>query len=63
MLSNMVATEVIDQFKRLPLEEKGKVLVFIRHQPNSETIEAINEPIDGLPRCRTVDVLFAELES
>ena len=55
MLNNMNAAEVIDQYKRLPLEEQGKVLEFIRHQPNAETIEAINEPIEGLQRYRNMD--------
>ena len=54
-LTNMDAAEVIDQYKRLPPEEQGKVLEFIRHQPNEATIEAINEPTEGLPRYSNMD--------
>lgn len=29
--------------------------------PNAETIEAINEPLEGLPRFKSVDALIEEL--
>jgi hypothetical protein len=55
MLTNMDAAQIIDEYKRLPAEEQGKVMEFIRHQPNAETIEAINEPLEGLPRYSNMD--------
>jgi hypothetical protein len=46
----MNAVEVIEEIRRLPEEEREKVVEFVRHLPNAETIEAINEPLEGLPR-------------
>ena len=46
----MNATEIIEEITRLPESEKGKVIEFVRHLPNPQTIEAINEPTDNLPR-------------
>lgn len=59
----MDAAQIIEQINRLPEEERGKVVEFIRHQPNAETLEAINEPTEGLPRFSSVEELFVELES
>ena len=39
----MNAAEIIQEIERLPEEEKGKVVEFMRHQPNRETIEAMEE--------------------
>lgn len=61
MLQSMNALEIIEEIKRLPEAERGKVLEFMRHIPNAETIEAINEPTEGLPRFNTVEELFEEL--
>ena len=57
----MNALEIIEEIKRLPGEEVGKVVEFMRHLPNAETLEAINEPSEGLPRFNTVEELFEEL--
>ena len=59
----MDAAQIIKEINRLPEEEMGKVVEFVRHLPNTETIAAINEPIEGLPRYSSVEELFAELES
>jgi hypothetical protein len=59
----MNATEIIEEISKLPEEEKGKVIEFLRHLPNAETIAAINEPVEGLPRFDSVEELFEELES
>ncbi len=63
MISNMNAAQIIEEIRRLPEEEKGKVVDFLRHQPNAETIAAMEEPIDDLPRFSSVDALFDELNS
>jgi hypothetical protein len=59
----MNAVEVIEEIKRLPEEEREKVVEFVRHLPNAETIEAINEPLEGLPRFDSVEDLLKELKS
>jgi hypothetical protein len=48
--SSMNAQQIIDEITQLPLEEKSKVVEFVRHLPNQDTIDAINEPIEDLPR-------------
>lgn len=63
MLHIMNAAEIIEEIQRLPEKERGKVVEFVRHQPNAETIAAMEEPIEGLPRYSSVDELFKELES
>ena len=40
---NMNAAEIIQEIQRLPEDEKGKVVEFVRHQPNAETLEAMEE--------------------
>lgn len=57
----MNALEIIEEIRRLPGDERGKVVEFMRHIPNAETIEAINESTEGLPRFNTVEKLFEEL--
>jgi len=57
----MDAAQIIEEIQRLPEEERGKVLEFVRHQPNAETLEAMREPTDALPRLTTVEALFEEL--
>ena len=59
----MNAVEVIEEIKRLPEKEREKVVEFVRHLPNAETIEAINEPIESLPRFDSVEDLLKELKS
>ena len=39
----MNAAEIIKEIQRLPEDEKGKVVEFVRHQPNAETLEAMEE--------------------
>jgi hypothetical protein len=51
----MNAAEIIEQITRLPESEKGKVVEFVRHLPNAETLEAINEPTDDLPHYTNMD--------
>ena len=58
----MNAVDVIEEIKRLPEKERSKVVEFVRHLPNAETVEAINEPIEGLPRFDSVEELFRELK-
>lgn len=59
----MNAVQIIEEIQRLPDEERGKVVQFVRHLPNAETIAAMNEPIDKLQRFDSVEALFADLES
>jgi len=59
----MNAAQIIEEIQRLPEDERGKVLDFVRHQPNAETLEAMREPVEGLPRFDTVEDLFKELQS
>jgi len=63
MLTNMNAAQIIEEIQRLPEDERGKVLDFARHQPNAETLEAMREPTDDLPRFETVEALFEELHN
>lgn len=62
-MQTMNAAEIIQEFNRLPEEEKGKVVEFLRHLPNAETQAAMDEPSEGLPRFDSVEDLFSELES
>jgi antitoxin component of RelBE/YafQ-DinJ toxin-antitoxin module len=43
MLKIMNAAEIIQEIERLPEEEKGKVVDFMRHLPNEETLAAMEE--------------------
>ncbi len=43
MLTNMNAAEIIEEIQRLPESEKGKVVDFMRHLPNEETLAAMEE--------------------
>ena len=43
MLEIMNAAEIIQKIERLPEEEKGKVVDFMRHLPNEETLAAMEE--------------------
>ena len=55
IVQNMNAAEIIEEIAQLPESEKGKVVEFVRHLPNAETLEAINEPTDDLPRYTSMD--------
>jgi len=63
MLIAMNAAEIIQEITRLPESERGKVIDFMRHLPNAETLEAMEEPIENLPRFSSVESLFEELNS
>ena len=58
----MNAAEVIEEIKRLPPEEQGKVVAFARHLPNAETLVAMAEPVDPSRSFDSVEELFAELD-
>lgn len=59
----MNATQIIAEITQLPLEEQSKVVDFVRHLPNQETLAAMQEPIDGLPRFDSVEELLKELRN
>jgi Mg/Co/Ni transporter MgtE len=63
MLKNMNAAQIIEEIQRLPEEEKGKVVDFLRHQPNAETIAAINEPLEEGRSFKSAEELFAAIDS
>jgi len=50
----MNAAEIIEEISRLPEDERGKVIDFVYHLPNAETVEAIEEPTEGLPRYKSM---------
>ena len=58
----MNAAEIIEQIARLPDDEKGKVVDFVRHLPNAETLEAINEPSEGLPHYTSMEEVSSVLK-
>ena len=62
MFGNMNAAQIIEEIERLPEDERGKVLDFARHHPNVDTLQAMREPTDDLPRFETVEDLFKELQ-
>ena len=39
----MNAGVIIEEIMRLPADERGKVVEFVRHLPNAETLKAIEE--------------------
>ncbi len=62
ILQNTNAAEIIKEIAQLPESEKGKVVEFIRHLPNAETIAAINEPLEEGRSFKNAAELFAELD-
>jgi hypothetical protein len=62
ILSFMNAAEIIEEIARLPDDEKGKVVEFVRHLPNAETLEAINEPSEGLARYTSMEEVSSALK-
>ena len=62
MLQNMNAAEIIEEIAQLPESEKGKVVEFVRHLPNAETIAAINEPLEEGRSFKNAAELFAALD-
>ena len=63
IFTDMNAAQIIEEITRLPEDEKDKVVDFVRHLPNDETLAAIDEPIENLPRFKSVEALFEELKS
>ena len=51
----MNAAQVIEEICKLTPEEQKKVVKFVNRLPNQETIDAINEPLEGLSRYKTMD--------
>lgn len=51
----MNAAQIITEITQLPLDEQSKVVDFVRHLPNAETLAAMNEPTEGLPRYTSMD--------
>lgn len=60
---SMNAVEIIQEIQRLPEEEKGKVVDFMRHMPNAETLEAMREPIEEGRSFKSAAELFASIEA
>jgi hypothetical protein len=56
------AAEIIKEIARLPENEKDKVVDFVRHLPNAETLKAINESTDGLARYTSMDEVSSALK-
>ena len=59
----MNAAEIIQEIERLSEEEKGKVVDFMRHLPNAETLEAMREPVKEGRSFKSADELFASIEA
>lgn len=62
-LMNMNAAEIIEEIQRLSEDEKGKVVEFVRHQPNAETLEAMREPVEEGRSFKSAAELFASIEA
>jgi len=62
MLFIMNAAEIINEIQRLPGNEQGKVVEFVRHLPNAETITAIHEPLEEGRSFKSAQELFAAIE-
>ena len=63
MLETMNATQIIEEIQRLPEDEQGKVVEFVRHLPNAETIAAMNEPLEEGRSFKSAVELFAAIDS
>ena len=59
----MNATQIIEEIQRLPEDEQGKVVEFVRHLPNAETIAAMNEPLEEGRSFKSAAELFAAIDS
>ena len=59
----MNAAEILEEIARLPEDEKGKVVEFLRHQPNAETLEAMREPVETGRSFKNAAELFASIEA
>lgn len=63
MLTIMDAAKIIEEINRLPEEEMGKVVEFVRHLPNAETVAAIKEPLEEGRSFKNAKELFAALDA
>ncbi len=61
-LQIMNASQIIEEIQRLPEEEKGRIVDFLRHQPKAETIAAINEPLEEGRSFKSAEELFAAID-
>lgn len=59
----MNAAEVIEEIARMPRDEQEKVVEFLRHIPNQETIDAINEPLEGLASYKSMDEVKSAIKN
>ncbi|MDQ8196355.1 hypothetical protein SH580_11765 [Coraliomargarita algicola] len=59
----MNAAEIIEEISRLPEDEKGKIVEFLSHQPNAETLAAMREPVAEGRSFKSADELFASIEA
>jgi len=62
MFNSMNAAQIIEEIQRLPGNEQGKVVEFVRHLPNAETIAAIHEPLEEGRSFKSAAELFAAIE-
>jgi len=62
MLVTMNAAQIIEEIRCLPEEERGKVVEFVRHLPNPETIAAIHEPLEEGRSFKSAEELFAAID-
>jgi hypothetical protein len=62
MLSIMNAAEIIEEIQRLSGSEQGKVVEFVRHLPNAETVAAIHEPLEEGRLFKSAAELFAAID-
>ena len=58
----MNAAEILEEIQRLPEDERNKVVDFVRNIPNAETIKAINEQLEGLPRYKSMDEVTSAIK-
>ena len=58
----MNAAEILEEIQRLPEDERNKVVDFVRNIPNAETVKAINEPLEGLPRYKSMDEVTSAIK-
>jgi len=58
----MQVVRIMNEISRLPEDEKGKVIDFVYHLPNAETIAAINEPLEEGRSFKSAAELFEALD-
>ena len=61
-MTTVDAAEIIDEIQRLPDNEQGKVVEFVRHLPNAETKAAIHEPLEERRSFKSAAELFAAID-